>query len=57
MAVSFALIALVWLGCLFPALLIDAIKASADDPHYPNMRYKVCACFGAILFLLVMILN
>ena len=57
MMVCLAVIALVCLGCLFPALLVDTIKASPEDPDYSNMRYKVCACFGAILFLLVLILN
>lgn len=57
MTVDLFCIVLVCLGCLFPALLIDAIKASPDDPEYPNLRYKVCACFGAILFFLVLILK
>lgn len=51
----FLIIALVWLGCLFPALLVDAMKA--EEAQAGNARYKAGACFGAILFLLVLILN
>ena len=51
----FCIIVLVWLGCLFPALLVDAIKAEGETAG--NARYKAGACFGAILFLLVLILN
>ena len=56
MTLSIAVILLVVLGCLFPALLIDAIKAT-EEKDIAEKRYQVCACFGAILFLLVMILN
>ena len=45
------------LGCLFPALLVDVLKMSPEAPGYREKRYRMCACFGAILFLLVLILN
>ena len=45
------------LGCLFPGLLADVIKMSPADPGYREKRYGMCACFGAIVFLLVLILN
>ena len=51
---SLAIIALVVLGCLFPNLLIDAMKAEENDRE---KRYRVGACFGGILFLIVWILN
>lgn len=50
----FAIILLVVLGCLFPNLLIDAMKAEENDRE---KRYRVGACFGGILLLLVFILN
>ena len=50
------IVILVVLGCLFPALLIDAIQAT-EKHDVGDKRYRVCACFGAILFLLVLILN
>ena len=49
------ILALVVLGCLFPNLLIDAMKAEQGNDR--EKRYGVGACFGAILFLLVLILN
>ena len=49
-----AIIALVVLGCLFPNFLIDAMKAEESDRE---KRYRVGACFGGILVLLVWILN
>ena len=48
---------LVVLGCLFPALLVDVLKMNPEDKNYRDKRYAMCACFGAILFLLVLILN
>ena len=51
------LLGLVVLGCLFPALLVDVLKMSPEDPKYRDKRYAMCACFGGILFLLVLILN
>ena len=48
---------LVILGCLFPALMADVLKMSPEDANYREKRYGMCACFGAILFLLVLILN
>ena len=45
------------LGCLFPALLVDVLKMSPEDPGYREKRYRMCACFGVIMFLLVLILN
>ena len=56
MAEIIAVIALVVLGCMFPNLLIDAAKAT-ESKDVQEKRYKVGACFGAILFLLVLILN
>lgn len=50
-----AVILLVVLGCLFPNLLIDAMKAPEEQAG--EKRYRVGACFGGILFLLVWILN
>ena len=47
------LLGLVVLGCLFPALLVDVLKMSPEDPRYRDKRYAMCACFGAILLLLV----
>ena len=52
-----AIIMLVVLGCLFPALLVDVLKMSPEDKNHREKRYAMCACFGGILFLLVMILN
>ena len=52
-----AVIALVVLGCRFPGLLIDVSKMDPADPNYRDRRYTLGACFGAILFLLVAILN
>ena len=52
-----AIVLLVVLGCLFPALLTDVLKMSPEDRNYRDKRYGMCACFGAILFLLVLILN
>ena len=49
-----SIVLLVVLGCLFPNLLIDAIKAEEGDAE---KRYRVGACFGGILLLLVLILN
>ncbi len=49
-----AVAVLVVLGCLFPNLLIDAMKADTADRE---KRYRVGACFSTILFLLVLILN
>lgn len=49
-------IILVILGCLFPNLLIDAMKAT-EEKEMQEKRYKVGACFGAILLLLVLILK
>ena len=54
--VNFWVIVLVVLGCMFPNLLIDAAKATEEE-DMREKRYKVGACFGAILLLLVMILN
>ena len=50
-----AVVALAVLGCLFPNLLIDAMKA--EEAEAGEKRYRVGACFGAILLLLVWILN
>ena len=52
-----AIVLLVVLGCLFPALLVEVLKMSPEDRNYREKRYRMCACFGGILFLLVMILN
>ena len=52
-----AIVLLTVLGCLFPALLVDVLKMSPEDQNYREKRYAMCACFGGILFLLVMILN
>ena len=52
----FLMIALACLGCLFPALLVDAIRAE-EDKNYAEKRYKAGACFGAILLLIVWILK
>lgn len=49
-----AVVVLAVLGCLFPNLLIDAMKAGENDRE---KRYRVGACFGGILLLLVWILN
>lgn len=57
MTVDILVIVLVVLGCLFPALLLDVMKMSPEDENYREKRYSVCACFGAILLLLVLILN
>ena len=56
MDMDFWVIVLVVLGCLFPNLLIDAAKAT-EEKDVREKRYRVGACFGAILLLLVMILN
>ncbi len=53
----FLVIILVFLGCNFPGLLIDVMKMSPEDSKYTEKRYALCACFGAILLLLVLILN
>lgn len=45
------------LGCIFPGLLVDCIKMNEEDPNYREKRYRLGACFGAILCLLVLILN
>lgn len=50
-------LALVVLGCLFPALLMDAIKMEPKEAGYQEKRYQACACFGGILLLLVFILS
>ena len=50
-------ILLVVLGCRFPGLLIDVMKMSPEDANYRDRRDTLGACFGAILFLLVLILN
>ena len=52
-----AIVLLVVLGCLFPALLVDVVKMTPEEPDYREKRYQMCACFGGILFLLVLILN
>ena len=52
-----AIIILVILGCRFPGLLIDVMKMDPQDGAYRDRRYTLGACFGGILFLLVMILN
>ena len=52
-----SIVLLTVLGCLFPALLVDVLKMPPEDPGYLEKRYKMCACFGAILFLLVLILT
>ena len=52
----FLVIALVWLGCAFPGCLVDAIQAT-DEKKKQEARYSAGACFGAILLLLVLILN
>ena len=52
-----AIVLLVVLGCLFPALLVDVLKMTQEDQNYREKRYRMCACFGGILFLLVLILN
>ena len=49
------IVLLVILGCNFPNLLIDAMKAEGAETR--DKRYRVGACFGGILFLLVCILN
>lgn len=49
------IVLLVILGCNFPNLLIDAMKAEGEDIR--EKRYRVGACFGGILLLLVWILN
>lgn len=49
------ILALVVLGCLFPALLVDVLKMDPEDKNYRDKRYGMCACFGAILFLLAML--
>ena len=50
-------ILLVILGCRFPGLLIDVGKMNPEDDDYREKRYTLGACFGAILLLLVLILN
>ena len=57
MDISLPVLLLVILGCLFPGLLVDVLKMSPEDPKYRDKRYAMCACFGGILFLLVLILN
>lgn len=52
-----AIILLVILGCRFPGLLIDTMNCPADAADYREKRYSLGACFGAILLLLVLILN
>ena len=52
---TLAIVLLVILGCLFPNLLIDAMKAEGAEVR--EKRYRVGACFGGILLLLVWILN
>ena len=52
-----SIIVLVILGCMFPALLADVLKMSPEDGNYREKRYEMCACFGAILLLLVLVLN
>ena len=54
---TLCIILLVVLGCNFPALLVDVLKMAPEDQNYREKRYSLCACFGAILFLLVLILN
>lgn len=51
------IVALVVLGCLFPALLMDASKMEPGEAGYQEKRYRACACFGGILLLLVCILS
>ena len=48
------IVLLVVLGCYFPNLLIDAMKSETNDAE---KRYRVGACFGGILLLLVLILK
>ena len=52
-----AIIILVVLGCQFPGLLIDVMKMEPEDKDYQEKRYSLGALFGAMLFLLVLILN
>lgn len=52
-----AIVLLVVLGCLFPALLVDVLNMPPEHERYREKRYRLCACSGAILFLLVLILN
>lgn len=51
------IVLLVVLGCLFPALLMDALKMEPGQTGYQEKRYRACACFGGILLLLVFILS
>ena len=52
-----SVIVLVVLGCRFPGLLIDVMKMDPQDQNYREKRYGLGACFGAILFMLVAILD
>ena len=57
MDISLPVLLLVILGCLFPGLLVDVLKMNPEDSNYREKRYGMCACFGVILFLMVLILN
>ena len=52
-----AIIILVILSCRFPGLLVDVMKMETQDQSDREKRYTLGANFGAIVFLLVLILN
>lgn len=50
------LLGIVILGCLFPAYLIDAIRA-ADEKTAHDKRNYACVTFGALVLLMTLFLT
>lgn len=51
-----ATIGAIILGFLFPAELIEALKAT-DEKKVQDARGKACACFGFLVVFLVLLIN
>ncbi|MBR3950031.1 MAG: hypothetical protein IKJ84_05085 [Oscillospiraceae bacterium] len=53
---TFAIVAAIIVGFLFPAWLIDAIRL-ADEEKARDARGKACACFGFLVIFFILLIN